>query len=168
MNERRAATAAALREAREPLEKEIAALRKQLADARKEASFVAFYEGRLEEERANAEQAYEHGREQGAREERERQLASDSAVNNWNVLKIMSARNMDIGLAPLSNVEGVTYNQKRGGSLVRIGYPGNILGKIARGGYLGGLILADVEQYAQVRRELEIAARGPMSQGGGE
>lgn len=72
LNERRAATAAALREAREPLEKEIAALRKQLADARKEASFVAFYEGRLEEERANAEQAYEHGREQGAREERER------------------------------------------------------------------------------------------------
>lgn len=76
-------------------------------------------------------------------------------VNNWEVLKVMSARDMDIGLAPLSNVEGVTYNQRKGGSLVRIGFPGNILGKIARGGYLGGLILADAAQYEQVRKELE-------------
>lgn len=89
-----------------------------------------------------------------------RTLRKHGEVNNWDVLKAMSARNMDIGLAPLSNVEGVTYNQRKGGSLVRIGFPGNILGKIARGGYLGGLILADADQYEQVRKELE-DRRGP-------
>lgn len=83
-----------------------------------------------------------------------------SSVNNWDVLKTMSARNMDIGLAPLSNVEGVTYIKSKGGCVVRIGFPGNIVGKIARGGYLGGLILADADQYEQVRKELE-DRRGP-------
>lgn len=79
-------------------------------------------------------------------------------INNWDVLKTMSARNMDIGLAPLSNLEGATYNQRKGGSLVRIGYPGNILAGIARHEYIGGLILANAEQYEQVRKELEEAA----------
>ena len=79
-------------------------------------------------------------------------------VNNWDVLKVMSARGMDIGLAPLSNIERLNFVKRKGGTLVQIGYPGNILAKIVRGGYLGGLILADAEQYEQVRKELEEAA----------
>lgn len=78
-------------------------------------------------------------------------------VNNWDVLKVMSARNMDISLAPLSNIEGATHSKK--GTLVRIGFAGNVVGGIARGDYVGGLILANAEQYEQVRKEL--AGRAP-------
>lgn len=73
-------------------------------------------------------------------------------VNNFDVLKAMAAANLDIQLAPLDNLVRATAG--KAGTQVTIGVPGNIVGALMNGKYLGGLILADAKQYAETRRKL--------------
>lgn len=79
-------------------------------------------------------------------------------ADNWAILREMSLRDMNIGLAPLGNV--VQVQLTKAGTQVTIGWPGDIVAKLARGEFLGGLILADAEQYAQIRKELENKRKG--------
>lgn len=80
-------------------------------------------------------------------------------ANAFDVMKAMSAANMDIRLAPLSNI---THLQKtKHGTLITIGVEGDVVAAIGiEGRFVGGLILCDKEQYNKVGRELDEKERG--------
>ena len=78
------------------------------------------------------------------------------SVNNFDVLKTMAERNLKISIAPLSNVIRANYYAKRG-TEVTIGCAGQIVVELERGAFVGGLILADREQYEQICKELAAA-----------
>jgi hypothetical protein len=74
-------------------------------------------------------------------------------VSSFDVLKLMCERNMKIQLAPLENV---TYLRKvKAGTQVTIGVGGDVIGSIYAGKFVGGLILADKEQFREIEKELE-------------
>lgn len=74
-------------------------------------------------------------------------------VNNFDVLKVMGQRSMDVQLAPLNNV--VRAKAVKAGTQVTIGVAGNPIAKILNGELVGGLLLADKKQFDQVKAELE-------------
>lgn len=75
-------------------------------------------------------------------------------INNFEVLKVMGERNLDVRLAPLGNI--VSLNKVRAGTNVTIGVPGDLVGALAvEDLFVGGLILANRKQFEEVRRELE-------------
>lgn len=74
-------------------------------------------------------------------------------INNFDILKIMGERNMDIRLAPLSNV--LNIQKVKMGTKVTIGIDGDIVTKFLNDGYVGGLILADANQFENIKNELE-------------
>lgn len=74
-------------------------------------------------------------------------------VGLFDVLKAMSERNLDVRLSPLDNV---THLRKVGaGTNVTIAFAGDVVGPIAEGKLVGGLLLADLSQFEDVRKELE-------------
>jgi hypothetical protein len=74
-------------------------------------------------------------------------------VGNFDVLKEMCARNMDVRLSTLDNVREA--RKVKGGSQIKIGIVGDVVTGIALGKFVGGLLIADKEQFNQVKRELE-------------
>ena len=76
-------------------------------------------------------------------------------MNNFDVLKEMGVRNMDIRLAPLSNIINLNYRKKADGTDVTIGVPGNVVAELGlTHKFAGGLILADKQQFDAVKAEL--------------
>jgi hypothetical protein len=75
-------------------------------------------------------------------------------VGHFDILKRMSEENLDIRLAPLENV---TYLRKvKAGTQVTIGVAGNVVHAIGvEGKFVGGLILADKEQYFETKKRME-------------
>ena len=72
--------------------------------------------------------------------------------NGFDVLKAMSVANKDIRMAPLSNILRVQLT--KAGTQITIGFEGDVVGAIANGRFVGGLILADAQQFAETEREL--------------
>lgn len=75
------------------------------------------------------------------------------AVNNFDVMKLMGERNLDIQLAPLGNV--LRVHKVKAGTQVTIGVGGDVVAGIADGRFVGGLILADQEQFHRLKQEME-------------
>lgn len=85
------------------------------------------------------------------------------SVNNFDVLKAMGERNMDVQLAPLSQVTNL--KKVRAGTQVTIGVGGDVVAAIGiENKFVGGLILADKTQFATVRAELEAAQNAPKEE----
>lgn len=81
-----------------------------------------------------------------------------SKIGNFDILKVMAQREMDVQLAPIgSNFLGAKYNQKGNYTRVEIAFPGNVIAKIMTQSVLGGLLLFDLKQYTELRKELEQA-----------
>ena len=80
-----------------------------------------------------------------------------SKVSNFDVLKTMSQRGMSVQLAPLDNI--VELRKVKAGTNVTIGVAGDVVGAIYNNKFVGGLILADAEQYRQIKNELEADPR---------
>ena len=81
-----------------------------------------------------------------------------AAAGNFDVLKEMSRRNLDIRLSPLENV--TQARAVKAGTLVTIGCGGDLVAAIGRGAFCGGLILAREEQFDQVKAEIEARGAG--------
>lgn len=80
------------------------------------------------------------------------------SVNNFDVLKVMGERNLDIRLAPFANVTNL--RKVRAGTQVTIGVEGDVVAAIGlQGRFVGGLILADKAQFEETKRELEAEGR---------
>lgn len=74
-------------------------------------------------------------------------------INNFDVLKRMGESNRNIRLAPLSNIVRVKYTKK--GTEITIGVSGNVVMDVATGNFVGGLILADKEEFDKTKAEME-------------
>lgn len=84
-------------------------------------------------------------------------------VNNFDVLKRMGELNRKIQLAPLGNI--VNVRKVKAGTQVTIGVGGDVVGSIAAGDFVGGLILADKSEFEATRDELAKAVQ-PKAGGG--
>lgn len=73
--------------------------------------------------------------------------------NNFDVLRVMGERNLDIRLSPLDNV--IRLLKVRAGTQVTIGIAGDVVAAFAKSEFCGGLILANKKQFDEVREELE-------------
>lgn len=76
-----------------------------------------------------------------------------SKVGTFDVLKVMCERNMDIRLSTLENVTNLRKVKR--GTQITIGFYGDVVAAIANGKFVGGLLLADNEQFRAVQEELE-------------
>lgn len=77
-------------------------------------------------------------------------------VSNFDVLKRMSERSMDIRLAPLSNI--IQMKKVKAGTQVTIGCPGDVITGLTFNQFVGGLLLADQEQFDRTKAEMEAEA----------
>lgn len=75
------------------------------------------------------------------------------SVNNFDVLRAMGDAEQDIRVAPLSNV--IYMQRTKKGTQITIGVDGDVVAGLAKGRFVGGLILADKEQFEAMRRALE-------------
>lgn len=74
-------------------------------------------------------------------------------INNFDVLKIMGERNMDLRLAPLSNI--INLKKVLAGTHVTIGVEGDVVSALGlESRFVGALILADKKQFDLVKAEL--------------
>lgn len=74
------------------------------------------------------------------------------SVNNFDVLKKMGERGKNIQMAPLGNI---TNMQKvKAGTQITIGFAGDVITGITFGRFVGGLILADKEEFDAIKSEL--------------
>lgn len=78
-----------------------------------------------------------------------------SKVSNFDVMRVMSERDLDIRLSPLDNIINMQTTHKGKDTNVTIGVYGNIIADIMNGRFVGGLILADKLEFARVKAELE-------------
>ncbi len=74
-------------------------------------------------------------------------------ISSFDVMKVMSQRNMDIRLSTLDNITEV--RKVKAGTKITIGFYGDVVGAIANNKFCGGLLLCDKEQFEAVRKELE-------------
>lgn len=82
-------------------------------------------------------------------------MASERKIGTFDILKVMTDRNMDIRLSTLDNITNLEL--KKGNSFIRIGFSGDVVNGIANNEFVGGLLLARKEQWEEIRRELEKA-----------
>jgi hypothetical protein len=74
-------------------------------------------------------------------------------VSMFEVMKRMSDENQDIRL---STVDNITHLQKvKAGTKVTIGVAGDVVGPIALGKLVGGLVLVDKEQFFATKAKME-------------
>lgn len=73
-------------------------------------------------------------------------------VNSFDVMRVMGERDMKIHLAPLSNI--LRMQTAKAGVQVTIGVDGTMFPGLAENKFVGGLILADKEQFDAVKAEL--------------
>jgi hypothetical protein len=72
----------------------------------------------------------------------------------FEVLKHMAdSDNKALRMAPLSNVDAVNYNHKKG-TAITIGFPGNVAFEFAVGTLVGGLLLIDRGEYEKAKADL--------------
>jgi hypothetical protein len=75
------------------------------------------------------------------------------SVHNFDVLKMMGERNLSISLSPLDNITNLLKTKH--GTKVTIGVAGDVVAALGlENKFVGGLILADKEQFHAVRSEL--------------
>lgn len=77
---------------------------------------------------------------------------SQKKVGTFDVLKVMCDRNMDVRLSTLDNVTQLLRTKH--GTKITIGFSGDVM-EIARGKFVGGMLIADAEQFRAIQRELE-------------
>ncbi len=75
-------------------------------------------------------------------------------AKTFEILGVMCDRNMDIRLSTLDNITNMQVT-KRGDTELKIGVHGDVLNQIWRGQLVGGLLLANKEQFDQIKAELE-------------
>lgn len=79
--------------------------------------------------------------------------AEEKKVNTFDVMKLMSERNLDIRLSNLNHITNLTRTKQ--GTLVTFGVPGDLVAAIGiHGRFVGGLILCDRDQYRAIEEEL--------------
>ena len=76
-------------------------------------------------------------------------------MNNFDVLKEMAARNLDIRLASLGNI--ISARTVKAGTQITIGVEGNVCNGILSGQFVGGMILVRQDQFNAVKAELSKA-----------
>jgi hypothetical protein len=75
-------------------------------------------------------------------------------VNNFDVLKRMGERSLNIQLSPLDNITNL--KKVKAGTQVTIGVAGDVVAALGlEHKFVGGLILADKEQFNAVKAEME-------------
>ena len=68
------------------------------------------------------------------------------ARNSFDVLREMSEKNMDIQLAPLTNI--ISADMRGSHGEIKIGVSADIILRMAKGDkFIGGLVLANKEQF---------------------
>jgi hypothetical protein len=77
------------------------------------------------------------------------------SINNFDVLKEMGKRNLDIRLTPLGNIGNM--RKVKAGTDVTIGVAGDVIAELLSEKFVGGLIMADKVQFDQVKAEMEKA-----------
>ena len=77
----------------------------------------------------------------------------EKKVGAFDVLKVMCRRNMDVRLSTLENL--LKVRKVKAGTNITIGFGDDVVGALAVGKFLGGLLLADRKQFEAVRKELE-------------
>ncbi len=75
--------------------------------------------------------------------------------NNFDVLKAMAAANGKIRLAPLSNITNM--RKVKAGTQLTMGVEGDVLMQITLGQLVGGLILADKDEFEAMAKSMEVA-----------
>jgi len=77
-------------------------------------------------------------------------------VNNFDVLKAMSAENKDIRMATMDNF---AYMQKtKHGTRVSVGVEGDVIVPITTGELVGCLLLWNKKQFDEMKKKLETEA----------
>lgn len=84
------------------------------------------------------------------------QAAGAHTPGTFDILKVMCERNLDVRLSTLDNVSEM--RKVKGGTKVSIGITGDVIKDVYFGKLVGGLLLANKEQFKQVKKELEGAA----------
>lgn len=75
-------------------------------------------------------------------------------ISNFDVLKEMGKRNMDIRLSPLDNI--TRLQRTNAGTQVTIGVAGDVVAALGFDHkFVGGLLLADRDQFESVKAEME-------------
>lgn len=74
-------------------------------------------------------------------------------IGTFDILKAMTDRNMDVRLSTLDNITDLEL--KKGNSFIRIGMSGDVVTSIAKGKFVGGLLIVDKDQWDQIKKELE-------------
>lgn len=75
--------------------------------------------------------------------------SSGHLVSNFDVLKKMSADNLDIRIAPIGNV--LNMKAVKAGTQITIGVQGNMIGAILSGELIGCLMLYDKKQFDETK-----------------
>lgn len=77
-------------------------------------------------------------------------------MDNFDVLSKMSAANKEIMLAPLSNITAA-QSGKDGYGRVTIAVPNDAIQilSLSDGYYVGGLLLANAEQFNETKKDME-------------
>lgn len=74
-------------------------------------------------------------------------------VNNFDMLKRMSAENKQIALCP--DVLNMNYSNKTKGTTVMVGVPGNVIGDILSGKKKAVLLMWDVKEFEELQAKME-------------
>lgn len=74
-------------------------------------------------------------------------------IGTFDILKAMTDRNMDVRLSTLDNITHLEL--KKGNTFIRIGMSGDVLQGLAKGKFVGGFLIADAEQWKQIKEELD-------------
>jgi hypothetical protein len=77
----------------------------------------------------------------------------EKKVGTFDILKTMCDRNLDVRLSTLDNV--IQLRKVKAGTNITIGFYGDVVAGITVGKFVGGLLLADNEQFQAIRKELE-------------
>jgi len=82
-------------------------------------------------------------------------------INSFDVLKSMCERSMSVWYAPLSNV--LRARKVKAGTQLTFGVGGDFVAVLLDRKVVGGLVLADKEQFDLVKSELELEQAQTLS-----
>jgi hypothetical protein len=89
-------------------------------------------------------------------------MSEQDKVTNLEILKRMADTNdQAMKFAPLENVQTARVTRK--GTLITIGWPGNVVVQILNDEFVGGLFLVERKRFTEVKAEME-AERGITKQ----
>ena len=78
--------------------------------------------------------------------------------NNFDVMKAMAQQSKDIRIAPIGNI--ISARKVKAGTQITIGFGADVVGGLATGQYVGGLILCDKDQFDETKAALRKATEG--------